>query len=68
MPAASRSAPGHIVTSREALDGCYVVTVAGIGGADRVAEDKASGLALLRVYGAQLEAGGARARERRRAT
>ena len=47
--------PGHIVTSREALDGCYVVTVAGIGGADRVAEDKASGLALLRVYAANLK-------------
>ena len=45
--------PGHIITSRDALDGCYVVTVAGIGGADRVAEDK--GLALLRVYAANLK-------------
>ena len=44
MRAASRSAPGHIVTSRDALDGCYVVTVAGIGGADRVAEDKRTAL------------------------
>lgn len=43
---------GHIVTDREALEACHVVTVAGIGGADRVADDKANGLALLRVYGA----------------
>jgi len=47
--------PDRIVTSRDALDGCFVVTVAGLGGADRVAEDKASGLALLRVYGANLK-------------
>jgi hypothetical protein len=47
--------PGHILTSREALDGCYVITVAGIGGADRVAEDKDRGLALLRVYGSPLK-------------
>jgi len=47
--------PGHILTSRDALDGCFVVTVAGIGGADRVAEDKDKGLALLRVYGAPLK-------------
>jgi peptidoglycan hydrolase-like protein with peptidoglycan-binding domain len=46
------SASGHIVTDREALEACHVVTVAGIGGADRVAEDKVNGLALLRVYGA----------------
>jgi hypothetical protein len=48
-------APGHIITSRDALDGCYVVTVAGIGGADRIAEDKEKGLALLRVYAAGLK-------------
>ena len=44
--------PGHIITTRDALDGCYVVTVAGVGGADRVAEDR--GLALLRVYATNL--------------
>src|SRR2546421_441359 len=44
---------GHIVTSRDALDGCFVVTVAGVGGADRVAEEK--GLALLRVHAANLK-------------
>jgi len=47
--------PGHILTSREALDGCSIVTVAGIGGADRAGEDKDKGLALLRVYGAPLK-------------
>jgi hypothetical protein len=46
---------GQIVTSREALEGCYVVTVGGIGGADRVADDQASGLVLLRVHGAELK-------------
>jgi peptidoglycan hydrolase-like protein with peptidoglycan-binding domain len=46
---------GEIVTSREALEGCHVVTVAGIGGADRIAEDKQSGLVLLRVHGASLK-------------
>jgi len=45
-------AEGIIATSREALEGCYVVTVAGIGGADRIAEDKDKGLVLLRVFGA----------------
>jgi len=48
-------APGVILTSRETLEGCHVLTVAGIGGADRAADDKASGLALLRVYAANLK-------------
>jgi peptidoglycan hydrolase-like protein with peptidoglycan-binding domain len=47
--------PGHILTSRDALDGCNIVTVAGIGGADRAGDDKDKGLALLRVYGAPLK-------------
>src|SRR4051812_40715064 len=47
--------PNHILTSREALDGCFVVTVSGLGGADRVAEDKDRSLALLRVYGSTLK-------------
>jgi hypothetical protein len=46
---------GHILASREALDGCSVVTVARLGGADRVAEDKDKGLALLRIYGTDLK-------------
>jgi hypothetical protein len=45
------SPTGHIVTDSEATDGCYAITVPGHGGADRVAADKASGLALLRLYG-----------------
>ena len=48
-------ASGIIATSRDALDGCYVVTIAGIGGADRVAEDKEKGIVLLRVFGADLK-------------
>ncbi len=47
------SAAGDIVTDREAIEGCQVIVVPGFGNADRVADDKASGLALLRVYGAR---------------
>jgi len=46
------STAGHIVTDREAIDGCQVIVVNGIGNAERVTEDKTTGLALLRVYGA----------------
>ncbi len=45
------SARGEIVTDRQVTDGCKVIVAAGLGNADRVAEDKAQGLALLRVYG-----------------
>jgi len=44
---------GAIVTDREAVDGCVSIVVAGFGNADRVAEDKDHGLALLRLYGAR---------------
>jgi len=47
--------PDHILTSRDALEGCNIVTLAGIGGTDRVAEDRDKGLALLRVYGSPLK-------------
>jgi hypothetical protein len=47
------SADGHIVTDREALEGCQILTIAGIGGVDRIAEDREKGLLLLRVYGAR---------------
>jgi hypothetical protein len=46
-------ADGIIVTDRETVDGCQTLMVAGVGNADRVADDPASGLALLRVYGVQ---------------
>lgn len=45
------SARGDIVTDRQITDGCKVIVAAGLGNAERVAEDKAQGLALLRVYG-----------------
>jgi hypothetical protein len=45
------SSGGHIVTDRQVIDGCQFVTVGGLGSAEAVAEDKASDLALIRVYG-----------------
>jgi Trypsin-like peptidase domain len=45
------STRGHIITDGSLATGCQVIVAAGLGDADRVAEDKASGLALLRVYG-----------------
>ena len=45
------SARGHIVTDRKLAAGCQVIVVDGLGDADRVADDRDHGLALLRVYG-----------------
>jgi hypothetical protein len=45
------SSGGHIVTDRSLASECQVIVVAGLGDADRVAEDPDSGLAMLRVYG-----------------
>jgi hypothetical protein len=45
------SEDGHIVTGGRFAEGCDVIAVPGLGNADRVAFDKASGLGLLRVYG-----------------
>jgi len=45
------SSAGHILTDRQLTDGCNVIVVSGYGDADRAAEDPASDLALLRVYG-----------------
>src|SRR5215831_2368586 len=45
------SARGHIITDRRLANGCQVIVAAGLGDADRIADDKDSGLALLRVYG-----------------
>ena len=44
---------GAILTDRQAVEGCMAIVVAGHGHADKVAEDNARELALLRVYGAQ---------------
>lgn len=43
---------GAILTDRQAVEGCMAIVVAGHGHADKVAEDHARDLALLRVYGA----------------
>ncbi len=43
------SAQGHIVTDRKLTEGCQVIVAAGLGDAVRIADDKDSGLALLRV-------------------
>ncbi len=47
------SANGHLITDRKAAEGCQVIVAAGLGNAERVAEDKTQGIALLRVYGAR---------------
>jgi hypothetical protein len=47
------SQTGHIVTDRATTDGCQVILVPSLGNAERVADDPASDLALLRVYGAR---------------
>ncbi len=44
---------GAILADREVTDGCLAITIGGYGNADRVAEDKEHGLALLRIYGAR---------------
>ena len=45
------SARGHIVTAARLAEGCQVLLASGLGTAERIAEDKTAGLALLRVYG-----------------
>jgi peptidoglycan hydrolase-like protein with peptidoglycan-binding domain len=42
---------GHVVTDRQATDGCHVIALPGLGNAERVADS--GDLALLRVYGAR---------------
>jgi peptidoglycan hydrolase-like protein with peptidoglycan-binding domain len=42
---------GHILTDRPVVDRCQFIVVPGLGNADRLVEDNASNLALLRVYG-----------------
>jgi len=45
------STQGHIVTDRKLTEGCQVIVASGVGDAVRIADDKDTGLALLRVYG-----------------
>jgi peptidoglycan hydrolase-like protein with peptidoglycan-binding domain len=47
------SPAGHVVTERQLTENCQGIIVAGLGRADRLAEDAASDLALLRVNGAR---------------
>jgi peptidoglycan hydrolase-like protein with peptidoglycan-binding domain len=44
---------GAIIADRDITDGCIAITIAGLGNADRVADDKEHGLALLHIYGAR---------------
>jgi peptidoglycan hydrolase-like protein with peptidoglycan-binding domain len=43
---------GHIITDRQLTEGCNVIKVAGYGDAQPLADDSASGLTLLWVFGA----------------
>ncbi len=45
------SEAGHVLAHRRITEDCHSLAVAGLGEADRVADDKTSELALLRVYG-----------------
>jgi peptidoglycan hydrolase-like protein with peptidoglycan-binding domain len=47
------SAAGDLIADRQLTAECQSLVVPGLGHADRIAEDKASDLALLRVYGAR---------------
>lgn len=44
---------GNLIASGPVTDQCAAITVPGFGHADRIAADAASGLALLRLYGAR---------------
>ena len=45
------SPAGHVLTDRRLVDGCQVITLPLLGHAERVAEDRVAGLALLRING-----------------
>src|SRR5579885_2140596 len=47
------SSRGDLLTSAQIADDCRSITIPGFGHADRVAADQASGLALLKLYGAR---------------
>ena len=46
------SAAGHVLTDRRLIEGCSIVTLPGRGHAERIAEERVAGLALLRINGA----------------
>jgi hypothetical protein len=43
---------GHVLAGRQTTDNCQTIVVAGHGNAERIAEDRNSDLALLRLHGA----------------
>jgi S1-C subfamily serine protease/peptidoglycan hydrolase-like protein with peptidoglycan-binding domain len=47
------SETGHVVTQRDLTDKCHGLIVAGLGRAERVAEDENTHLALLKINGAR---------------
>lgn len=47
------SEDGAVVTDRDIVDGCLAITLPRFGHAERIADDKQRGLALLRIYGAR---------------
>jgi len=47
------TARGDLVAPGDVTDNCQTLTVPGFGHAERIAEDKTNGLALLRLYGAR---------------
>jgi hypothetical protein len=47
------SSRGDVIAPAQVVDGCQSITITGFGHAERVADDKADDLALLRLYGAQ---------------
>jgi hypothetical protein len=51
--AISVSPAGFFISDRAATDECQTLVISGFGNAERVAEEKSSDLALLRIYGAE---------------
>jgi len=47
------SSRGHLIAAAQVMDQCQSITVAGLGHAERIAEDTTADLALIRLYGAQ---------------
>jgi len=46
------SGAGDVLTDRRLVEGCSIITLPGLGHAERIAEDRLVGLALLRINGA----------------
>ena len=44
---------GELIAALRTVDDCQAITVPPLGHAERIAEDKANGLALIRLYGAR---------------